>query len=118
MRRVAIAAGDPGYGAALAFLVDGEPDLLCVGSATDAAALVELVIENEVDVVAVDLGLLAGTLAPLRAALLDVERRCGLVALGALDTPSARAAALKSGAIFAAKADAPGLLSALRAVPG
>lgn len=46
MRRVAIAAGDPGYQAALALLVDGEPDLEHVGSASDVPSLVELIIST------------------------------------------------------------------------
>lgn len=118
MRRVAIAAGDPGYRTALAFLVDGEPDLEHVGSATDVPALLELIAAHEVDVVAVDLRLPDGGLERLRAALDGVHGTCSLVALGTLDTPSARAAASKAGAIFAEKADASALLAALRADPG
>lgn len=115
MRRVAIAAGDPGYQAALALLVDGEPDLEHVGSASDVPSLVELIISNEADVVAVDLRLPGGGVERLRAALSKVDRRCALVALGLLATPSARAIASRAGATFAEKADAAGLLAALRA---
>lgn len=114
MRRVVIAVGDAGYRAALAFLIDGEPDLEHVGSAPDVAGLLALLTANEVDVAAVELRLPGGGLERLRAALDGVHGRCRLVALSVLDTPSARAAASRSGAVFAEQADASALLAALR----
>jgi len=118
MRRVATAAGDEGYQAALSLLLAGEPDLQHVGSATDVTSLLALITAHDVDVVAVDLRLPGGGLAELNAALTNARRHCGLVALALLDTPSARAAASRAGATFAEKADAAGLLAALREVPG
>ena len=118
MRRVAIAAGDPGYGTALALLVDGEPDLDYVGLASDVEGLVALIVARDAEVAAVDAGIPGGGPERLRTELDELRHRCRLVLLGAIETSAHHLAASRVGATFAPKADAGALLASLRAGPG
>ena len=98
MIRVLLADDDEGFLASLCELIDHQPELLVVGTATDGLAAIELVDDLGPDAAVLDLHmpLLDGvtTVARLRR---DHPHLC-LIALTGDDAPALRSAARESGA--------------------
>lgn len=112
--RVAIGDADPTYTAALAHLL-GDAGLEFVGAAVTAAALVELVIQANADVVAVDVRLPGGP-SYVVAQLRERAVSCRVVAMSALLTPITRSAAADAGlSPLISKLEGEQLIAAIRA---